>query len=146
VSGHTPSGRLTITGTADFGPVPLGDHARQTLSICNTGDCDLRVTRVAFRPHPAAHGRASDQKCLTFRILANPFPATVHPGSSLAILLEYVPTCDPAEGCELVIESDDPDLPRRTVMVTGRLRQTLWSMLKCWAAHELRDILDADSS
>ena len=31
VSGHTPSGRLTITGTADFGPVPLGDHARQTL-------------------------------------------------------------------------------------------------------------------
>jgi photosystem II stability/assembly factor-like uncharacterized protein len=152
VSGHTPSGRLTITGTADFGPVPLGDHARQTLSICNTGDCDLHVTRVAFRPPsprdeapPAARGRACDQKCLNFRILTNPFPATVHPGSCLGVLLEYVPTCDPAASCELVIESNDPDLPHRTVMVTGRLRQTLWSVLKCWAAQELRDILEAGS-
>jgi hypothetical protein len=125
VSGHTPSGRLTITGTGDFGPVPLGDHARQTLSIGNTGDCDLHVTRVAFRPPPAAHGRASDQECRNFRILANPFPATVHPGSCLGVLLEYVPTCDPAASCELVIGSNDPDLPHRTVTVTGRLRQTL---------------------
>ena len=126
LSGHAPSGRLTITGTADFGPVQLGDHVRQTLSICNTGDCDLHVARVAFRPPaPRDSGRASDQTCLDFRILANPFPATVHPGSCLAVLLEYVPTCDPAEGCELVIESDDPDLPRRTVPVTGRLRRTL---------------------
>jgi photosystem II stability/assembly factor-like uncharacterized protein len=178
VSGHTPSGRLTITGTADFGPVLLGDHARQTLSICNTGDCDLHVTRVAFRPpspcdtarrspcgcagcarrcgcgsgcgcaggddaHPAAHGCACDQKCLNFRILANPFPATVHPGSCLGVLLEYVPTCGSAACCELVIESDDPDLPQRTILVTGCLRRTLRSALKCWAAQELHEILEA---
>ena len=203
VSGHAPSGRLTITGTAAFGPVLLGDHARQTLSICNTGDCDLHVTRVAFLPpspcdvarrspcgcagctgrhgcvpgcgcaghahdhgtahagqdggtgdgkngsdggdgaHPAAHGCACDQKCLNFRILTNPFPATVHPGSCLGILLEYVPTCDSAACCELVIESDDPDLLRRTILVTGRLRRTLRSALKCWAAQELHEILEA---
>ena len=91
------------------------------------------------------HGRASDQKCLNFRILTNPFPATVHPGSCLGVLLEHVPTCDPGACCELVIESNDPNLPHRTVMVTGRLRQTLWSVLKCWAAQELHDILDAGS-
>ena len=203
VSGHTPSGRLTITGTAYFGPVLLGDHARQTLSICNTGNCDLHVTRVAFRPPspcdmarrspcgcagctcrngcgsgcgcaghahhhgtahggqddgsgdgkngsdrgdgapPAAHGCAGDQKCLNFRILTNPFPATGHPGSCLGVLLEYVPTCDSAACCELVIESDDPDLPQRTVLVTGCLRRTLWSALRCWAAQELHEILEA---
>lgn len=167
VSGHTPSGRLTITGTADFGPVLLGDHARQILSVCNTGDCDLHVTRVAFRPPgPCDAARRSpcgcaactcrdapaaaptgecDQKCLSFRILANPFPATVHPGSCLGVLLEYVPTCDSSACCELVIESDDPDLPQRTILVTGRLRRTLRSALKCWAAQELHEILEAGS-
>jgi photosystem II stability/assembly factor-like uncharacterized protein len=167
VSGHAPGGRLTITGTAGFGPVPLGDHARQTLAICNTGDCDLHVSRVAFRPpgpcaaprrspcgcagctcreaHPAAPGRECDQACANFRILANPFPATVHPGSCLGVLLEYVPTCDPAACCELVIESDDPDLPQRTILVTGCLRRTLRSALKCWAAQELHEILAAGS-
>jgi photosystem II stability/assembly factor-like uncharacterized protein len=196
VSGHTPSGRLTITGTADFGPVRLGDHARQTLSVCNTGDCDLHVTRVAFRPpcpcdvarrspcgcgcgcgggcgghgdhhgpghgenddredggrddghgghhgHSTGHGCRCDQKCLNFRILTNPFPATVHPGSCLGVLIEYVPTCDSAACCELVIESDDPTVPRKTVLVTGHLRRTLRSALKCWAAQELHEILEA---
>lgn len=173
VSGHTPSGRLTITGTAAFGPVLLGDHARQTLSICNTGDCDLHVTRVAFLPpspcdvarrspcvragcqcncpgcgcgakagcHGAGH--AAQDECLDFRILTNPFPATVHPGSCLGVLLQYVPSCDSAACCELVIESDDPDRPRHIVLVTGHLRRTLRSALKCWAAQELHEILEA---
>lgn len=192
VSGFTPSGRLTITGTTEFGSVPLGDHARQTLTICNTGDCDLHVTRVAFLPPSpcdahrrspcgcgdgcgcgcgcgkgcsehsyegnahdhqstspedhghshASHGRC-DQKCLNFRILTNPFPATVHPGSCLGVLLEYIPTCDSAACCELLIQSDDPDQPRHTLLVTGHLRRTLRSALKCWAAQELNEILRA---
>lgn len=220
VNGFTPSGRLTVTGTTDFGPVLLGDHAQQTLSICNTGDCDLHVNRVAFRPpcpcdarrrspcecggcgrcnsggghgcghhhcgehagddhgddhhgdrsrkqgdehsrhdhgdhddehgdkygshkHHDGHSCRCDQKCLNFRIVTNPFPATVHPGACLGVLLEYVPTCDSAACCELVIESDDPDLPQRIVMVTGHLRRTLRSALKCWAAQELHEILEA---
>ena len=195
VSGFAPSGRLTLTGTTDFGPVPLGDHRRETLAICNTGDCDLHVSRVAFLPpcpcdarrrspcgcdcgeghgcggcghqhgskhsghdhrddrhgqggdeqdgNEQNHGCRCDQKCLNFRILTNPFPATVHPGSCLGVLVEYVPTCDSAACCELLIESDDPDLPRYTVMVTGHLRRTLRSALKCWAAQELHQILEA---
>jgi photosystem II stability/assembly factor-like uncharacterized protein len=171
VHGTAPSGHLTLTGTTDFGGVHLGDRALQTLSVCNTGDCDLHVKRVAFLPpcpcdaerrkpcgcppgcgchghkddkpderHAKAH---CDQCCLNFRIVTNPFPATVHPGSCLGVLIEYVPTCDSAACCELVIESDDPDTPVRKLFVTGHLRRTLGSALKCWAAQELGEMLRA---
>ncbi|WP_433379270.1 choice-of-anchor D domain-containing protein [Actinoplanes sp. CA-142083] len=145
--GQAPTGRLTVTGSADFGPVELGRHARQALTVCNTGECDLHVTRVAFKPpcpcQGVHHHKCGDDRCLTFRIVSSPFPATVHAGSRLDVLIEYVPTCGGSACCELVIESDDPDSPVRTVMVTGQLRRTLGSALKCWAAGELRDILEA---
>jgi photosystem II stability/assembly factor-like uncharacterized protein len=169
VHGNTPSGHLTLTGTTEFGGVLLGQRALQTLSVCNTGDCDLHVTKVAFLPpcpccaekrkpcgcrpgrccHDEKHGETEehhhhcDQCCLNFRIVTNPFPATVHPGSCLGVLIEYVPTCDSAACCELVIESDDPDSPVRKVFVTGHLRRTLQSALKCWLAQELDEILRA---
>ena len=198
VSGNTPSGTLTITGTTDFGGVLLGDRALQTLSICNTGHCDLHVTKVAFLPpcpcdahkrkpcgcgapcncgcgcgdhhehgehgdhnghgehhdggqeHDEHHGHHGhhhlhrcDQCCLNFRIVTNPFPATLRPGSCLSVLIEYLPTCDSAACCELLIESDDPAHPARKLFVTGHLRRTLRSALKCWVAQELHEILQA---
>jgi hypothetical protein len=84
-----------------------------------------------------------DQSCLNFRIVTNPFPATLHPGSCLGVLIEYLPTCDSAACCELLIESDDPAHPARKLFVTGHLRRTLRSALKCWAAQELHEILQA---
>jgi hypothetical protein len=183
VTGHAPSGTIVVTGTTDFGAVELGVHARQSISVCNVGDCDLHVTRVAFNPPcpcdavrhhdcgcggggcgcgghgPHGHGHhgergdavekagqegcGCDQRCLNFRILNNPFPATVHPGSCLAVLLEYVPTCDNSACCELVVVSDDPATPEVTLFVTGHLLRTLRSALKCWAAQELHSILEA---
>jgi len=169
VSGNAPSGTLTITGTTDFGGVPLGQRSLQTLSICNTGKCDLHVTRVAFlppcpcdtvrdkpcgcdpgcghKPTPAIvehdqDGRC-DQCCLNFAIVTNPFPSTLHPGSCLGVLIQYVPTCDNAACCELIIETDDPENPQRKLFVTGHLRRNLRSALKCWAAQELHEILRA---
>ena len=73
----------------------------------------------------------------------NPFPAAVKPGSCLGVLIQYTPTCDGARCCELVIESDDPVMPRKTLTVTGHMHRTLKSALKCWAASELRELLDA---
>ena len=182
VSGHSPSGTLTITGTTEFGGTELGRRALQTLAICNTGDCDLHVTRVGFLPpcpcdehrrtpcgcsagcrcgspcgchdrrdehghdehedHEHGH-RRNDQCCSNFRIVTNPFPATLHPGSCLGVLIEFIPTCDTAACCELIVECDDPDHPSRTLFVTGHLRRTLRTALKCWAAQELHEILQA---
>ncbi len=168
VNGNTPSGHLTLTGTTEFGGVLLGQRALQTLSVCNTGDCDLHVTKVGFLPpcpcdaekrKPCGccckcHGKkhhdteepehpGCDQCCLNFRIVTNPFPATVHPGSCLGVLIEYLPTCDSAACCELAIESDDPNSPVVKLFVTGHLRRTLRSALKCWMAQELDEILRA---
>jgi hypothetical protein len=166
VSGTAPSGKLAVTGSGHFGPVDLGRRAERTLSICNVGECDLHITKVAFRPDPRKpgcrdpddcgcgcgrghehhghkHEHECDQCCATFKIVTNPFPATVHPGSCLGVLLRFVPTCAGPACCELVIASDDPTNPEQTIYVTGRLHRTLSSALKCWAAEELHELLQA---
>ena len=156
VSGTAPPPILRVTGTTHFGPVDFGLRAHETLSICNVGPCDLHVTRVGFTPQPCCpecdgcgepdhhdHDHDHDQRCTDFCLVNNPFPATVAPGSCLGVLIQYTPTCDGARCCELVIESDDPDTPRKTLTVTGHLHRTLSAALKCWAASELRDLLDA---
>jgi hypothetical protein len=168
VTGFAPSGKITLTGTGCFGGVELGAHALTTITICNTGDCDLHVTKVGFKPPSRCekiahcgcgcdcdchddHGKyekvpCSDQKCLNFKIITNPFPARLHPGSCLNVLIKYVPTCNNSACCELLIESDDPDNPSETVFVTGHLKRTLRSALKCWAGQQLQEMLRAGKS
>ena len=168
VTGVAPSGKIVLTGTTHFGAVELGVRAVQRLSICNTGDCDLHVSKVGFKPQgPCAqyqhrpdgcypdcscgcdqddkyeNHHDCDQKCLNFKIISNPFPERVHSGSCLDILIQYVPTCDNAACCELEIESDDPENLSQTLLVTGHLRRTLHSALKCWIAQELQEALIA---
>jgi hypothetical protein len=46
--GNTPSGTLTVSGNLDFGSCELGHHHVRIVGICNTGQCDLHVTRVGF--------------------------------------------------------------------------------------------------
>ncbi len=161
LSGTAPSGHLVVTGTGHFGAVDLGQRAERTIAICNDGPCDLHVTKVAFKPDPWKPGcrdcdgcdcddkheerndKRCDQCCATFKIVSNPFPATVRPGSGLGVLIRFTPTCAGPKCCELVIESDDPALPEKTIFVTGRLHRTLRSALKCWAAQELHQLLEA---
>jgi hypothetical protein len=182
VTGNTPNGTLSVTGSLDFGGCELGHHVVRTLSVCNTGACDLHVTKAEFLPpcechprrgHPSgcggrsgcgcggcgcrdhdhdhehdqdrtdisAHHRCRDDCCLDFRIVNNPFPATLRPGSCLNLAVQYTASCRSESCCELIIECDDPEHPRRKLRVTGYLRHTLGSRLKCWAARELQDIL-----
>jgi photosystem II stability/assembly factor-like uncharacterized protein len=115
VSGDAPSGQLAITGATNFGCVECGCRVQQTLSICNVGECGLQVTEVAFR-----HKRKHKQKCHDFKLIHNPFPATVHPGSCLGVVIQYKATCDSTRECELVITSDDPGNPTTYVDVTAR--------------------------
>jgi hypothetical protein len=109
VSGTVPSGKLAVTGSAYFGEVDCG-FAEKTVSICNVGECALHVTHVAFR-----------RKRRHFRLINNPFPATLHPGSCLGVVIRYRASCEP-ECCELVIESDDPETPTRTLDVIAYTR------------------------
>ena len=92
VSGNAPWGKLAVTGSTYFGEVDCG-VAQKTISICNIGDCLLHVMSVAF-----------SRKRRHFKLVSNPFPATLRPGSCLGVVIQYCASCDP-ECCELVIKS-----------------------------------------
>jgi len=115
VSGDAPPGKLAVTGSTKFGYVECGERAQQILSICNVGECDLHVSEVAFK-----RKEKHKQRCHQFRLVHNPFPATVRAGSCLNVLIRYKATCDPPKECELLIISDDPSTPIRTLEVSAR--------------------------
>jgi len=111
VRGHSPSGRLAVTGSLFFGEVDCGT-AEKTIYLSNVGDCGLHVSSVAFK-----------RKRRHFKLVNNPFPATLRPGATLDVVVRYRADCEP-ECCELVITSDDPEHPTRTLDVTAYTRCT----------------------
>ncbi len=102
VSGATPAGKLAMTGSTHFGEVCCGS-AERTVSICNVGGCALHVRSVEFA-RPRKH----------FELVGNPFPASLAPGSCLGVVVRYEANCEP-ESCELVVRSDDPGDPVKTL-------------------------------
>ncbi len=112
VEGYAPTGRLAITGSAIFGGVNACCCADRTISICNVGECALHVTSVHFK-----------RKSRHWKLLHNPFPATLRSGSCLAVVIQYRATERCPRCCELVIESDDPVTP---VKVLDVLAYTVW--------------------
>jgi hypothetical protein len=112
VSGVAPSGKLAVTGSTIFGAVPACCRVERTISICNVGDCKLQVSRVAFK-----------RKSRHWRLVNNPFPATLWPGSCLGVVIRYIATEKLPRSCDLVITSDDPTDPVKTLEV---LATTVW--------------------
>jgi hypothetical protein len=112
VSGQAPAGKLTVTGSTIFGGVKCCTREQRVVSLCNTGACDLQVSEVALRQGHRA-----------FRLINNPFPATLRPGSCLCLVIEYRAVEKVARACELVIKSDDPQLPVKCLDV---IAHTIW--------------------
>lgn len=117
VSGDAPAGRLVVTGSLCFGGVWACCRAERTISICNMGECPLHVTSVAFKrknPH--------------WKLINNPFPATLPPGACLGLVIRYKATEKCPIACELVITSDDPTMPVKTLDV---MAYTIWDACCC---------------
>ncbi len=112
VSGVAPAGKLAVTGSTIFGAVPACCRVERAISICNVGDCKLHVSSVAFR-----------RKSRHWKLVNNPFPATLHPGSCLGVVIRYIATEKLPRSCDLVITSDDPGDPVKTLEV---LATTVW--------------------
>lgn len=112
VSGNAPAGQLAVTGSTFFGGVRACCDAERTIAICNTGDCDLHVTDVAFR-HDNPH----------WTLVNNPFPATLKPGSFLGVVIRYHAAEKFPRSCDLVITSDDPVTPVTMVEI---IASTIW--------------------
>jgi hypothetical protein len=117
VSGNAPSGKLVVTGSTFFGAVPACCREERVISICNVGDCKLNVSSVAFK-----------RKSRHWKLINNPFPAALHPGSCLAVVIRYKATEKYPHPCEIVIVSDDPAMPVKTLDVLGT---TVWSECGC---------------
>jgi hypothetical protein len=112
VSGTAPSGKLAVTGSTIFGAVPACCRVERTIAICNVGDCKLHVSSVAFR-----------RKSRHWKLVNNPFPATLHPGACLGVAIRYIATEKLPRSCDLVITSDDPTDPVKTLEVVAT---TVW--------------------
>lgn len=112
VSGEAPSGKLSVTGSTIFGGVKRCHREQRTVTLCNTGECPLHVTHVGFK-HKRRH----------FRLLNNPFPATLQPGSCLNVVIQYFANERASKSCELVITSDDPHEP---VKILDVIAYTIW--------------------
>ena len=112
VSGSAPTGKLAVTGSTIFGAVPACCRVERTIAICNVGDCKLRVSSVEFR-----------RKSRHWRLVNNPFPATLHPGSCLGVVIRYIASEKLPRSCDLVITSDDPTDPVKTLEVVAT---TVW--------------------
>jgi kumamolisin len=113
VSGNAPAGKLAVTGSTFFGGVKACCREERTISICNVGDCKLNIASVAFK-HKNRH----------WKLINNPFPATLHPGSCLSVVIRYKATEKYPRSCDLVITSDDPITPVKTLEVVA---STIWS-------------------
>jgi hypothetical protein len=117
VSGNAPAGKLAVTGSNFFGAVKACCTEERTLSICNVGDCKLQVTDVSFR-----------RKNKHWKLINNPFPATLHPGSCLGLVIRYKATERYPRACELIITCDDPTEP---VKIIELLAATIWNDCGC---------------
>jgi hypothetical protein len=112
VSGTVPSGKLAVYGSLSIGGVTACCCAERLLTLCNVGDCKLDVTGVALK-----------RRHRNWKLVNNPFPATLQPGSCLGVVVRYRATEKCPRSAELVITSDDPTLPVKTMDL---LAYTVW--------------------
>ncbi|MES9969687.1 MAG: choice-of-anchor D domain-containing protein [Candidatus Thiodiazotropha sp.] len=112
VSGSAPAGRLSITGSTCIGGVKACCAGERTLTLTNVGHCPLHVSHVGLT-RPSKY----------WKLVNNPFPATLPPGASLDILIRYKAEekCPRAQG--LVIKTDDPKQPKT---ILDLLAYTVW--------------------
>jgi hypothetical protein len=117
VKGQAPSGKLAVTGSLCIGAVKACCRAERTISICNVGDCALHVKSVAFEP-----------KNKHWKLVNNPFPAKLAPGSCLGLVVRYKATEKYAILTQLVITTDDPTM---TVKKLDAMAYTDWCACGC---------------
>jgi hypothetical protein len=100
-----------------FGGVKAGCRAARTIFIRNMGECALHVTRVAFK-----------RKNPYWKLINNFFPAALLPGACVGLVIRYKAIKKCAIACELVLTSDDPATPVKTLHVMAYM---IWDECGC---------------
>jgi hypothetical protein len=112
VSGEVPTGTIVVTGSTCFGGVPACTCAERTINICNVGHCPLEVFSAKLK-----------RKSRHWKLVNNPFPAMLHPGSCLDLVIRYKATERCPRSQDLILTSNDPVKP---VKVLDLAAYTIW--------------------
>ncbi|HIG75551.1 MAG TPA: choice-of-anchor D domain-containing protein [Bacteroidetes bacterium] len=99
-----------ITVTPDslgLGAVAIGAMTQGTVTVRNEGTGDLSLTSLALSDSTA------------FTILSGGDPATLAPGDSASVVVQFAPLMEGATSDTLTVLSDDETTPSQTVVVTG---------------------------
>ncbi len=95
----------------DFSAVPVGGSRNRTLVLTNAGTSPCEVSAVELGTNTSAE----------FTIVTTPtLPATIGPGATTNVDLEYTPADAGMDNGELVITSNDTTTTRLVVPLTGR--------------------------
>jgi hypothetical protein len=122
VSGEVPAGKLVVTGSTCFGAVPARTCSERVIAICNVGECRLNVTGVKFKRN-SRH----------WTLINDPFPAVLHPGSCLNLVIRYKATERCPRSQDLLITSDDPVTPVKELELSAT---TSWERCGCEKCRE----------
>lgn len=91
----------------DFGEVGPGGVSTKVVNILNRGNAVLQM------------GMVDQSGSGAFQLLSDPSNAIVGPGSTLPVVINYIPTSDQGDNGELKLFSDDPDEPEVKVLLLG---------------------------
>jgi hypothetical protein len=100
---------IVIAGNGNFGDVCLGSYKDLTLTINNSGDCDLIISNIT----------SSSSQFLVASVLS--FPLVIPAGGSLQVPIRFQPTSLGSKSGMISIKSNDPTKPAWVVPVSGNV-------------------------
>ncbi|MEP7342305.1 MAG: choice-of-anchor D domain-containing protein [Acidobacteriota bacterium] len=110
VNGNAPSATIVVNDPITFDKTCPGNTNNKTLTIGNSGGCDLIVTGIT----------SSSPEFKVVGVV--PFPIVIPPGSTRDITIQFMPmgfTVDPMRMAILTIMSNDLATPNKMVKVIG---------------------------
>jgi hypothetical protein len=105
---------LVSEGGLSFGNTAQGQVVSRVLTISNAGDAELKIKSLKVT------GKAAKMyKVLNNETKQKISKATMSPGQSTAIEIQYKPTSIGSHGVTLQLKSDDTDTPVKEVFLNG---------------------------
>jgi hypothetical protein len=103
------SGNIVVPAGVAFGTVCSGDVGHQTLTVCNTGLGNLKVT-----------GIASSNPAFAVTTPTGGFPIVIAPGSCFPFEVTFTPSGAGPQSATITISSDDPAHPAVGVQASAQ--------------------------
>ncbi|MCH9646797.1 MAG: choice-of-anchor D domain-containing protein [Deltaproteobacteria bacterium] len=120
----TQPGIVLVPELYSYGPIPPGSFGSKRFRILNEGGFRLNVAVSELT------GPNADQ----FRIAVGGAPFFVSPDSLHIIRVEFLPLTEGEKRASLVLETNDPDLPRVAIPITGLGRSAVLTVDKTCTA------------